>query len=93
MSLLPTNREIEPPRPLVDEPVLIVTDPESTLLAPDEMATFPEPDALVAVVAPVPIVTPPELKLVALLAAVCIVIAPLAPASDEPLVTETPPPA
>ena len=92
MSLLPTNREIEPPRPLVDEPVLIVTDPEAALLAPDEMDTSPDPDPAVNRVAPVPIVTSPELKLDALLVAVCIVIAPLAPASEEPLVTDTPPP-
>ena len=92
MSLLPTNREIAPPRPLVDEPVLIVTDPELTLLAPEEMATSPEPDAVVNIVAPVSIVTPPELKLVALLAAVCIAIAPDAPVVAEPLVTCTAPP-
>ena len=70
----------------------MVTDPELTLLAPDETATLPEPDAPVNRVVPVPIVTSPELKLDAPLAAVCIVIPPDTPAVAEPLVTCTAPP-
>jgi hypothetical protein len=92
LVLLPTDTLIAPPIVDAEEPLVMEIDPADPLLKPVAITTLPESDADDDVVAPVPIVTSPELKLVELLAAVCIVIAPLAPASEGPLVTDTPPP-
>ena len=90
--LAPTDNLMAPPSPPEDEPLVIDIVPAEALLNPVDIVTSPEDEAAVNVVAPVPIARSPLSKLVALLAAVCIVIAPDTPAVAEPLVTCTAPP-
>ena len=102
MSLLPTNREIAPPRPLVDEPVLIVTAP---LASPSlgAVAIFTAPESPI-VAAPLVICTAPpsasadapavkEMSLPAptVLAPTDKLMAPPTANSEEPLVMEIAP--